>query len=154
MFHRNHESLMIVKGQDNVVGGITMRIFKEFKFAEIVFCAITSVEQVKGYGSFLMNYLKEYVKSAAGITHFLTYADNYAVGYFKKQASYIIYETNIFKLTSNNTDCFSFLGIFQKNTLGPCYLGWPDQRLRWWHFDGSMYIFYNSLLFRFLIVLC
>jgi histone acetyltransferase len=64
-----------------------MRIFQEQKFAEIVFCAITSAEQVKGYGSFLMNYLKEYVKSTYSLTHFLTYADNYAVGYFKKQAS-------------------------------------------------------------------
>lgn len=31
-----------------------------------------------------MNHLKQYVKSI-GLTHFLTYADNYAIGYFKKQ---------------------------------------------------------------------
>lgn len=31
-----------------------------------------------------MNHVKEYVKKAK-ITHFLTYADNYAIGYFEKQ---------------------------------------------------------------------
>ena len=31
-----------------------------------------------------MNHLKEAVK-LDGVTHFLTYADNYAIGYFKKQ---------------------------------------------------------------------
>jgi histone acetyltransferase len=31
-----------------------------------------------------MNHLKEYVKTI-GINYFLTYADNYAIGYFKKQ---------------------------------------------------------------------
>lgn len=79
---------MIVKGggiEGSVVGGITMRVFKEVHLAEIVFCAITSTEQVKGYGSFLMNYLKHYVTTTYGVTYFLTYADNYAVGYFKKQ---------------------------------------------------------------------
>lgn len=46
--------------------------------------AITSTEQVKGYGTRLMNQLKEHVKKE-GIQYFLTYADNYAIGYFKKQ---------------------------------------------------------------------
>lgn len=31
-----------------------------------------------------MNHVKECVKRC-GITHFLTYADNFAIGYFKKQ---------------------------------------------------------------------
>ena len=48
------------------------------------FSAITSTEQVKGYGTRLMNQLKEHVKKE-GIHYFLTYADNYAIGYFKKQ---------------------------------------------------------------------
>jgi hypothetical protein len=33
-----------------------------------------------------MNHLKEAVK-LDGTTHFLTYADNYAIGYFRKQVS-------------------------------------------------------------------
>lgn len=32
-----------------------------------------------------MNHLKDHVKSASDVMHFLTYADNYAIGYFKKQ---------------------------------------------------------------------
>ena len=74
-------------------------------FSEIVFCAVTSNEQVKGYGTHLMNHLKDYhIRSAGnpttsitpttpttptstrnGVMHFLTFADEFAVGYFKKQ---------------------------------------------------------------------
>lgn len=32
-----------------------------------------------------MSQLKDHVKKALDIEHFLTYADNYAIGYFKKQ---------------------------------------------------------------------
>ncbi|OAY61605.1 hypothetical protein MANES_01G202300v8 [Manihot esculenta] len=55
------------------------------KFGEIAFCAITADEQVKGYGTRLMNHLKQYARDIDGLTHFLTYADNNAVGYFIKQ---------------------------------------------------------------------
>ncbi len=68
----------------NVVGGITYKPFYDRRFAEIVFCAIESTEQVKGYGARLMGQLKDHV-ALANIQHFLTYADNYAIGYFKKQ---------------------------------------------------------------------
>jgi len=40
--------------------GITYRPFKGRKFAEIVFCAISSDQQVKGYGAHLMSHLKVY----------------------------------------------------------------------------------------------
>ncbi|POV98518.1 hypothetical protein PSTT_14370, partial [Puccinia striiformis] len=66
-------------------GGITYRAFESRGFAEIVFCAIRASEQVKGYGSHLMNHLKDHVKQSTTCMHFLTYADNYAIGYFKKQ---------------------------------------------------------------------
>ncbi|KAG5438583.1 hypothetical protein PCANB_002688 [Pneumocystis canis] len=85
IYDRNHLSMAIIKKPLTVVGGITYRPFNHRKFAEIVFCAITSSEQVKGYGSHLMNHLKDYVKGTSPIMHFLTYADNYAIGYFKKQ---------------------------------------------------------------------
>ena len=53
-------------------------------FTEIVFCAVTSSEQVKGYGTHLMNHIKDYhIKH--NVLHFLTFADEYAIGYFKKQ---------------------------------------------------------------------
>ena len=82
---RNHMSMAIVKRGLHVVGGITYRPFNHRKFAEIVFCAITSTEQVKGYGLHLMNHLKDHVRATSPVMHFLTYADNYAIGYFKKQ---------------------------------------------------------------------
>lgn len=39
---------------------------------------------MKGYGTHLMNHLKDY-STQRGIKHFLTYADEFAIGYFKKQ---------------------------------------------------------------------
>jgi histone acetyltransferase len=77
--------MAVVKQPLTVLGGITYRPFTHRNFAEIVFCAIASTEQVQGYGSRLMCHVKEYVKQTHGIQNFLTYADNYAIGYFKKQ---------------------------------------------------------------------
>lgn len=85
VYDRTHLSIAIVKKPLEVVGGITYRPFAERKFAEIVFCAISSDQQVKGYGAHLMSHLKDYVKATSPVMHFLTYADNYAIGYFKKQ---------------------------------------------------------------------
>ncbi len=61
------------------------RAFHEQHFGEIAFCAVTSNEQVKGYGTRLMNHAKEFARTRDRLTHFLTYADNNAVGYFEKQ---------------------------------------------------------------------
>lgn len=97
VYDRTHLSIDIVKRPPTgsyaessgmpgeVVGGITYRPFKGRQFAEIVFCAISSDQQVKGYGAHLMSHLKDYVKATSDVMHFLTYADNYAIGYFKKQ---------------------------------------------------------------------
>lgn len=85
VYDRNHYSLAVVKDKMRVVGGITYRPFEARHFAEIVFCAISSSEQVKGYGARLMNHLKDHIRSTYDIQYFLTYADNYAIGYFKKQ---------------------------------------------------------------------
>ncbi|KYQ93060.1 bromodomain-containing protein [Tieghemostelium lacteum] len=84
MFDRFHHSLLIIK-REVVIGGICFRPFKEQGFIEIAFCAITSNEQVKGYGSFLMTHLKEHNRTVTGIHHFLTFADNFAIEYFQKQ---------------------------------------------------------------------
>eukprot|EP00501_MAST-03F_sp_TOSAG23-6_P000149 GSMAST32.ASY1.ANO1.152.1 assembled CDS len=89
VFDHRHQSIVLFKKYDNgepakVVGGICFRVYEEQKFAEIAFCAITASEQVQGYGTLVMNQLKEHVK-VRGLTNFLTYADNYAIGYFKKQ---------------------------------------------------------------------
>lgn len=93
VYDKAHESLAILRlpmTPSSVIGGITYRLFVDRGFCEIVFCAVSSSEQVKGFGSALMNYLKEKVKERTGgrVHHFLTYADNYAIGYFKKQGFY------------------------------------------------------------------
>ena len=95
VYDRRHRSIALARnnpsssstGGYTIIGGITYRLFPEGEFAEIVFCAISSTDQVKGYGGFLMSHLKEQVKNETNgiVKHFLTYADNYAVGYFKKQ---------------------------------------------------------------------
>ncbi|KAM7207383.1 histone acetyltransferase GCN5 [Naviculisporaceae sp. PSN 640] len=89
---RTHLSLVIVKeskyrGEDrqHVLGGVTWREFRDRKFAEIVFCAISSNLHGKGYGTHLMAHLKDYIRTSGPVMHLLTYADTLAVGYFKKQ---------------------------------------------------------------------
>lgn len=58
VYDRTHLSIAIVKRPLEVVGGITYKPFKGRTFAEIVFCAISSEHQVKGYGTHMMSHLK------------------------------------------------------------------------------------------------
>ena len=88
---RRHTSLAILQDKpelkntdDEIVGAICYRAFREMRFAEIAFCAVNANHQVKGYGSKLMNLFKNHAVQE-GIEYFITYADNYAIGYFKKQ---------------------------------------------------------------------
>ncbi|XP_023167733.1 histone acetyltransferase KAT2B-like [Drosophila hydei] len=83
LFDPKHKTMALVK-KGQAIGGICFRFFATQGFAEIVFCAIAMPEQVKGYGSHLMNHLKDYILQN-GIQHLLTYADCNAIGYFKKQ---------------------------------------------------------------------
>lgn len=84
VFDPKHRTLALIKNE-KPIGGICFRMFPTQGFTEIVFLAITSSEQVKGYGTHLMNHLKDYhIKHS--IYHFLTYADEFAIGYFRKQA--------------------------------------------------------------------
>lgn len=48
VYDRAHLSIAIVKMPLEVIGGITFREFRDRKFAEIVFCAVSSEQQVKG----------------------------------------------------------------------------------------------------------
>ena len=50
----------------------------------MVFLAITTSEQVCGLGTRLMNKLKDHAQKE-GLQYFLTYADNNATGFFRKQ---------------------------------------------------------------------
>jgi len=91
---RNHYSYCLLK-RNRVIGGVCFRPYFAERFAEIAFLAITAQEQVKGYGTRLMNHLKEHAKTMGsddakvpageGIEYFLTFADNFAIGYFQKQ---------------------------------------------------------------------
>ncbi|KAF2818928.1 histone acetyltransferase GCN5 [Ophiobolus disseminans] len=85
VYDRTHLSIAILKMPLEVIGGITYREFRDRRFAEIVFCAVSSDQQVKGYGAHIMAHLKDYVKATSPVMHFLTYADNFATGYFQKQ---------------------------------------------------------------------
>ncbi|XP_011501754.1 PREDICTED: histone acetyltransferase KAT2A [Ceratosolen solmsi marchali] len=83
VFDPKHKTLALIK-DGRPIGGICFRMFGTQGFTEIVFCAMTSEQQVKGYGTHLMNMLKDYhIKH--NILHFLTFADKFAIGYFKKQ---------------------------------------------------------------------
>ena len=74
----------LVDSDDEIIGSICYRPFQKERFAEIAFCAVHASHQVKGYGTKLMNLLKQ-LAVRQGIEYFITYADNYAIGYFKKQ---------------------------------------------------------------------
>ena len=84
IFDLNHESMVIQRNNDGkILGGVCYRPNYKEEFIEIAFLAISSLEQVKGFGTRLMNKLKDYCKEK-GIKYFLTYADNNAIGFFKK----------------------------------------------------------------------
>lgn len=84
MFDRKHEAVVIKKEGKKIIGGICYRIYEEQKFAEIAFLAITSEEQIQGFGTRLMNRLKKEMTERK-IEFLMTYADNLAIQYFKKQ---------------------------------------------------------------------
>ena len=69
---------------------------------------------MKGYGTRLMNHLKEHVKGM-GIKYFLTYADNFAVGYFRKQG----FSTRI---SMPREKWFGYIKDYDGGTLMECYL--------------------------------
>jgi ribosomal protein S18 acetylase RimI-like enzyme len=91
VFDRRHKSLALLSSDprkkhsdEEIIGGICYRSYPEMRFAEIAFCAVSASQQVKGYGTKLMNLLKMHAVTE-GIEYMITYADNYAIGYFKKQ---------------------------------------------------------------------
>ena len=50
-------------GKSAILGGCVFRPFPSQRFAEIVFLAISTSEQVKGYGTRLMNRLKAHAQN-------------------------------------------------------------------------------------------
>jgi histone acetyltransferase len=84
IFDPKHESIVIKNEEDRIFGGVCYCIFSTVKLAEIVFLAIMSDRQIRGYGTKLMNYLKTEMQKQQ-ISFLMTCADNLAIGYFKKQ---------------------------------------------------------------------
>jgi N-acetylglutamate synthase-like GNAT family acetyltransferase len=153
VFDRRHYSLAILR-KGRIIGGICYRPYMEQRFAEIAFCAVNGTEQVKGYGTILMNQLKDHVQydskssslsmlialTAANLEleYFLTYADNYAIGYFQKQgftkhvsmpkeryANLLIYNTALLLLSSSLWLTCSWVGFikdYDGGTLMECYI--------------------------------
>ncbi|SCN98022.1 unnamed protein product [Fusarium fujikuroi] len=80
-----YRSIAIVRKPQETIGGITFRQIGTWNVAEVAFCAVSSKEQIKGYGAALMDHLKDYVKATSLMTHLLTYADNYHIGFSVKQ---------------------------------------------------------------------
>ena len=88
VFDKNHKSVCAIKnigGVQQAVGGICYRPYYKEKLGEIAFCAIKTDQQVRGYGTRLMNQTKHFACTVDKLDHFVTYADNFAIGYFKKQ---------------------------------------------------------------------
>ena len=91
VFNKQHTSLALLSNDtskkdtdEEIIGGICYRAYNDtsdgpMKFAEIAFCAVSASQQVKGYGTKLMNLLKMHAVTE-GIEYFITYADNYAIG--------------------------------------------------------------------------
>ncbi|XP_026193887.1 histone acetyltransferase GCN5 [Cyclospora cayetanensis] len=111
VFDRSHYTFCLIKKQQ-IIGGCCFRPYFKQKFAEVAFLAVTSSEQVKGYGTRLMNHLKEHVKKS-GIEYFLTYADNFAVGYFRKQGF-------TQKISMPKERWFGFIKDYEGGTLMEC----------------------------------
>ncbi|KCV68276.1 hypothetical protein H696_05197 [Fonticula alba] len=78
--------------RDILLGAITYRPFDVARIGEIVFCAVHSdQQQVRGHGARLMSALASHARRHTPLRYWLTYADNHAVGYFRKQG----FTTNI-----------------------------------------------------------
>ena len=114
VFDQKHESIIVKNDQDKIFGGVCYCIFPISKMAEVVFLAISSDSQVKGFGTKLMNYLKTELQRRD--IHFLmTCADNLATGYFKKQGFHknILMDQNLWK---------GYLKDYEGSTLMECIL--------------------------------
>eukprot|EP01130_Rhizamoeba_saxonica_P012393 TRINITY_DN5213_c0_g1_i2.p1 TRINITY_DN5213_c0_g1~~TRINITY_DN5213_c0_g1_i2.p1 ORF type:complete len:360 (+),score=71.31 TRINITY_DN5213_c0_g1_i2:294-1373(+) len=118
VFDESHKSLIGIVGKDTVIGGITFKTCSRDdspSFIEVVFCVITSLSQIRGYGSRLMNHLKKYCIDN-GIYDMLTYADDSAIGYFRRQGYTL--EVNLPKKHWN----IGFLKHYDSATLMHCHL--------------------------------
>ena len=100
---------------------------------EIAFCAVSANEQVKGYGTRLMNHLKEYVCDKENMTHLITFADNNAsvdgAAMYALEADLVMVDTQV-------ADHPTGAAVFAQSTVGNSvilsgvmlleHLGWKE----------------------------
>ncbi|WUR04068.1 histone acetlytransferase GCN5 [Vairimorpha necatrix] len=145
IFDYKHINLLILNNSNVVIAGICYRPFYSRNFFEIVFCAVDLNYQVKGIGSFMMDILKEHVKNEmynfknteqykfknqiltsldffnkkyeniSGNIYFITYADNFAIGYFKKQG---------FRQNLTFDNWIGFIKDYEGGTIMECNIFW------------------------------
>ena len=84
LFDGNHQSLCVSK-YGKVVGGCAFRPLVKQNFVEVVFLAVNQNTKSKGLGSLIMSEVKAYSYSELKVEYLLTYADNTAIEFFKKQ---------------------------------------------------------------------
>lgn len=147
VFDDKHVNMLLVDRSSEVVGGICYRPFFEESFVEIVFLAVDYDYQVRGMGGFMMDLFKESAKlemkshaegvgcssktvddlnsfpeRAAGRPFYImTYADNFAIGYFMKQG----FSTRI------RFGCWiGFIKDYEGGTLVECRVYWEINYLR------------------------
>ena len=83
LWDHRHECILI-KENNRVIGGVCFRMFEEAKFAEVAFLAIRQERRVQGFGQKVINRLKNEMQ-ARKVEFLLTYGDNMALGFFRKQ---------------------------------------------------------------------
>jgi len=117
VFDPKHRNLVLVK-DNNVIGGICFRMFPTKDFSEIVFLVVSSSYHVQGYGSHMLNHLKDYhIKH--NIHNLLTYAAMEAFKYFQKQGFSS-------KITLPESVYQGYINVYQEATLMECQL---DKRI-------------------------
>mmetsp|Transcript_30523 Transcript_30523/g.61522 ORF Transcript_30523/g.61522 Transcript_30523/m.61522 type:complete len:380 (-) Transcript_30523:4931-6070(-) len=87
VFDKKNESIVLQKCEGTIfqtIGGCCYRPLKKKQVSELIFFAITTQEQGKGFGKQLLNFLKEYHLSTQ-VKYIITCADNNAVKFFSKQ---------------------------------------------------------------------
>ena len=89
-----------------------------------------TLHALQGYGTHMMNTLKDY-SIRHNILHFLTYADESAIGYFRKQVSCI---SEFHKIHLCILE-----GIFPRYQAAKTSLSWIHQGLRRSNINGGKY---------------
>ena len=100
------ESIALIKYKNmkpQLIGGCSYIIFKKQQLIELVFFAIVTSEQTKGYGKILMSFFKEKAASS-NIKSIVTCADNNAIKYFHKQGFSEIITSPIFTWAGHLSD--------------------------------------------------